>query len=114
MGALPAQLHIILHILGLLFPSVQACVVTKQPQQKIKHDPCTKAWSFKVGDSVCSKNYSVGSKWIPRVIIETTGPVSYQAALVDGSILKRHLDEICAHYDNTLITNILWTFHIVH
>ena len=30
--------HITLHILGLLLPSVQAGVVTKQPQQKLKHD----------------------------------------------------------------------------
>ena len=93
--------HITLHILGLLVPSVQACVVIKQLWQKVyvlRHDPlryeilCTLRTILLLQSGFLSN-------------IETTGSVSYQATLVDGRILKRHLDEIHAHYDNTPITN---------
>ena len=51
-----------------------------------------------------TRNYSDGSKWIPGVITEITGPVSYKVTLADGKILKRHLDQIRTRYVNTPIT----------
>ena len=106
-GSTPAELlmgSILRSRLDLLLPSVQTRVVTKQLQHKANHDLHAKTRSFHSGDTVYTRNYSGGSKWIPGVITEITGPVSYKATLADGRILKRHLDQIRTHYDNTPIT----------
>ena len=86
--------------LDLLLPNVQTRVVSKQIQQKANHDLHSKTR----GDTVYTRNYSDGSKWIPGVITEITGPVSYKVTLADGKILKRHLDQIRTCYVNTPIT----------
>ena len=44
-------------------------------------------------------------KWIPGVITEITGLISYQVTLADGRTLKRHFDQIRTRYDNTPITD---------
>ena len=43
-----------------------------------------------------TKNFSHRPKWIPGVITKITGPVSYKVMLGDGSIVRRHVDQILA------------------
>lgn len=50
--------------------------------------------SYKVGDLVNIKNFSVGSKWLPGIIMQITGPLSYMIKLTDGRTLKRHVDHV--------------------
>ena len=106
-GSTPAELLMgctLRSRLDLLLPNVQTQVVSKQIQQKANHDLHAKTRSFHSGDTVYTRNYSGGSMWIPGVITEITGPVSYKVTLADGKILKRHLDKIHTRYDNTPIT----------
>ena len=48
-----------------------------------------------VGDSVFTRNFSKGDKWLPGRIVERTGPVSFKVELEgEGLIWRRHQDLI--------------------
>lgn len=47
-----------------------------------------------MGDSVLTRNFSLGPKWIPGIIESVTGPVSYKVMLGDGRVVRRHVDQI--------------------
>jgi len=49
-----------------------------------------------VGDSVSVQNYSRGPKWIPGTIVQETGPVSTRIQLEDGTVVRRHRDQLVA------------------
>ena len=49
-----------------------------------------------VGDPVNVQNYSKGSRWIPGTIIQETGPVSARIELEDGTVVRRHHDQLVA------------------
>ena len=49
-----------------------------------------------VGDSVSVQNYSRGPKWIPGTIVQETGPVSARIELEDGTVVRRHHDQLVA------------------
>ena len=51
--------------------------------------------TFQPDDKVYSRNFSSKEpKWIPAVIKQKIGPVSYTIILPDGRIIKRHVDHI--------------------
>ncbi|KAK0146771.1 hypothetical protein N1851_013888 [Merluccius polli] len=56
--------------------------------------------SFREGDAVITRNFSHGPKWIPGFITKITGPVSYKVMLGDGSIVRRHVDQILARSED--------------
>ena len=66
----------------------------KQAQQKSNHDNALTERVFEIGQSVMVRNYREGSKWVPGVIIENTGPVSYVVKTSDGLVWRRHVDQI--------------------
>ena len=47
-----------------------------------------------IGDLVYSLNFGTGQKWLPEVIQQVTGPVSFMVRLEDGKIMQRHQDQI--------------------
>ncbi|KAL1438366.1 hypothetical protein MTO96_048155 [Rhipicephalus appendiculatus] len=49
---------------------------------------------FYPGDPVYTRNYQGGTKWVPGFITSVTGPLSYQVRLFDGSLWRRHVDQI--------------------
>ncbi|KAL1430202.1 hypothetical protein MTO96_015268 [Rhipicephalus appendiculatus] len=49
---------------------------------------------FYPGDAVYARNYQGGTKWVPGFITSVTGPLSYQVRLSDGSLWRRHVDQI--------------------
>ena len=49
--------------------------------------------SFVVGQRVRARNFGGGNRWIPGVIQEITGPVSYKVAVMRGT-LRRHVDQV--------------------
>ena len=61
---------------------------------------------FDSRDTMYIRNYLGGEKWIPGIISEITGPVSYQVTLANGKILKRHF-----RFDNAQTTQATnqWT-----
>ena len=48
---------------------------------------------LEVNDTVWVRNYARGSRWIPGVVIEKSGPLSYDIE-VNGSMVKRHIDQL--------------------
>ena len=84
--------------LDLLRPSVQDKVHLKQEQMKKRHDVHSKLNDFVCGDPVYVYNFIGTPKWLPGVIEEKSGPVSYSVQLEDGRTWHRHADHIRQRY----------------
>ena len=98
-GESPAQLRwgrSLRSHLDLLRPDVAAKVHAAQSRQKIQHDQHSRMRQVEVGDSVSVQNYSRGPMWIPGTIIQETGPVSARIELEDGTVVRRHHDQLVA------------------
>ena len=80
--------------LDLLKPNTAERVEAKQQAQQDSHNKLAKERSLLVGDKVYVKNFGQGQRWLPGVILEVTGPVSFLVRLVDERIVRRHLDHI--------------------
>ncbi|XP_020898619.1 uncharacterized protein K02A2.6, partial [Exaiptasia diaphana] len=81
-------------LLDLLHPNLQGKVHKKQMELKAKHDGGKVLRSYQVGETVSVKNFANGAKWLPGTIDRVTGPVSYEISLIDGRIVRRHVDHI--------------------
>jgi hypothetical protein len=92
-GSTPAELLMgrKLHIdLDRLRPDL----VSRMRQQQ-RRDDGRSFRSFSVNDSVWSRNYSSGDPWLPGVIVEVTGPLSYRVRLTStGREVRRHADQL--------------------
>ena len=65
-----------------------------QANQKQQHDKHVHDRQFKLNDSVSIVNFAKGPKWLPGVIVDQTGPVSFHIRLDDGRVVRRHQDHI--------------------
>lgn len=66
----------------------------KEASQKAHHDRHAKVRNFVAVDHVYTKNYGWGPKWIPGLIQEIAGPVSYTVLLGNGKVVRRHVDQL--------------------
>ena len=81
--------------LDLLHPEVSKKVEAKQEKQKAEHDTSQPIRKFSVNDNVLVRNLpSNNPKWIPGVIVKVTGPLSYVVQLLDGRLMRKHVDHI--------------------
>ena len=80
--------------IDLLKTNVAVYVSGKQAQQKSNHDNTHTEQVFEIGQSVVVRNYHEGSKWMPGVIIENTGPVSHVVKTFDGLVWHCHVEQI--------------------
>ncbi|KAK3746542.1 hypothetical protein QZH41_005600 [Actinostola sp. cb2023] len=80
--------------LDLLHPNLQGKIHVKQMKMKQLHDQHAKLREFSTGDPVYMKNFGPGPHWIPAVVQEVTGPLSYTVLLGDGRIQRRHVDHL--------------------
>ena len=78
----------------LLRPDVERRVSWQQSQQKDRYDQHARQREFTVGQSVMAKNFGSGSAWIPGVIVEQIGPLTYAINISDGRPWKHHVDHI--------------------
>ena len=78
--------------LDLLRPRVQA----KQSLHKDQHDQHARSRSLEAGQPVMVKNLLSGDSWIPGVVLEQLGPVSFLVNVGEGRtcIWKRHLESL--------------------
>ncbi|KAI3356530.1 hypothetical protein L3Q82_017741 [Scortum barcoo] len=53
------------------------------------------------GDKVFIRNYSYGPKFIPAVVMRSSGPVSYTVITGSGQVVKRHVDQVRARLADT-------------
>ena len=47
-----------------------------------------------MGNQVLAKNFLDGDKWIPGVVVERTGPLSYIVQIRTGAQWRRHADQL--------------------
>ncbi|KAK3748327.1 hypothetical protein QZH41_005512, partial [Actinostola sp. cb2023] len=85
--------------LDLLHPNLQGKIHVKQMKMKQLHDQHAKLREFSTGDPVYMKNFGPGPHWIPAVVQEVTGPLSYTVLLGDGRIQRRHVDHLRAKWE---------------
>ena len=98
-GVSPAELFLkraLCMRLDLLRPSLRSRVVSKQADQKQLHDTHRRFRLFEVGQPVLVRNLRGGPKWLPGMIVEQTGPVSYRVQVSD-QIWRHHADQLLDH-----------------
>ena len=78
----------------LLRPSCTSRVTEKQALQKDCQDRHSQDRSWYVGERVMVRNVRPGMDWIPGVILERLGPVTYLVDVKNSQIWKRHADQI--------------------
>nr|CAI5857137.1 unnamed protein product [Callosobruchus analis] len=50
--------------------------------------------SIEENESVYTRAYTPGAKWIPATVVEPIGPVSYRVSTPDGKVIRRHTDQL--------------------
>ena len=60
--------------------------------QKKTHNAHARPRDLAIGTTVYAKNFRQGPPWLPGVIKELTGPVSYTVEVEDGRIFRPHVD----------------------
>ena len=85
--------------LDCLKPVVEDRVTEKQNQQKASHDKKAKPRQFSRDDQVLVRNHAQGPKWLPGVVVEESGPLSYRVAVRDGQIVRCHQDQLLSRDD---------------
>ena len=97
-GVPPAQLllgRIPRSQLDLLKPELATKVQGKEEAQKKNHYIHAKPREFHYGDLVFVKDFPSGKTWLPGSVSEVRGvPLSYYVTLLDGRVVRRHVDHI--------------------
>ncbi|XP_052003949.1 uncharacterized protein K02A2.6-like [Xyrauchen texanus] len=102
-GESPAYLHLKRHVrsrLDFLKPNIAMRVRRRQYKQKEEHDSRAAERHFDVDDRVYLRNTTGDKpKWIPGLVTQLTGPVSYrvQGELTD-QVYRRHGDQLRPRY----------------
>ena len=79
--------------LSLLHPTSEQAVPSEN------HDNVVgKCRKFDLDDEVFVRNFGVGERWMPGVVVSVLGEVNYKVLLADGRILHRHIDQIMKRY----------------
>ena len=78
----------------LLKPDCEEHVLRKQAKQKEQHDRRANNRDFQVGQQVMIRNMRPGPKWIPGVIIERKGPLSYVVETEEKQVWRRHAEQL--------------------
>ena len=71
-------------------------MLTKQAEQKRRHDAHSKFRNFDVGQTVLVRNLREGPKWLSGIVLEQTGPVSYTVQVCD-QIWRCHTNQLLDH-----------------
>ena len=78
----------------LLHPEIRAKVERNQFHQKQGHDRSWLVRSFQVGQEVMAKNFRAGESWIPGIVVQKLGPVTYLVDVSEGRFWKRHVNHL--------------------
>ena len=80
--------------LDLLKPNIAERVENQQMKHKVSHDRSSRLTYFVKGETVYVQNFGTGQRWMPAVVQEVTGPVSFLVKLQDGRLMRRHQDHL--------------------
>ena len=78
----------------LMMPNTKQQVTSKQADQKQHHDKHSRSQPMFPGTSVFVREYNGPHKWIPGVILQKLGPVTFSVAINNGRTVKRHIDQL--------------------
>ena len=96
-GVTPCSLflkHQIRTRFDLLKPDQESHVTEKQSQQKVDHDQRARSRQFQAGQSAMARNLHPGPKWVPGVIVQSPGPLSYLIKTSKGQTWRWHVDHL--------------------
>ena len=80
--------------LDLIKPDLSGTVHSKIEAQKRNHDATVKLRVFAAKDNVYVKDFPNTKKWIPGKVREIRGPLSILVELMDGCVVRRHVDAL--------------------
>ena len=96
-GIAPCELFMGRHLrvaLDLLRPDLESVVAKKQFLQKGNHDGAATLRQFVVGQRLMVRNFREGPKWVPAVVRQKSGPVSYVVQILPTISWRRHVDQM--------------------
>ena len=80
--------------LDLMRPNAAERVERQQSKQVQQHNAQARERTLEAGERVFVRNYQQGERWIPGVIEEATGPVSFRVRMSDGRLRRCHQDQV--------------------
>ena len=96
-GVAPCELFMGRHLctsLDLLRPDLESIVAKKQFEQKGHHDGAATLRQFVEGQWVLVRNFRKGPKWVPAIVRQKSGPLSYVVQLTPTISWRRHVDQM--------------------
>ena len=93
--------------LDLLKPNVTERVEQSQLKQKLSHDSIARRMYFSKGETVYAQKFGTGQKWMPAIVQDVTGPVSFLVKLEDGCLIRRHQDHLRRRVTESDIENLV-------
>ena len=78
--------------LDLVYPEINRKMRQSQASRKLAHDWHTKDRTMLEGEAVYASNFRSVPKWMPGVLKQSTGPISFAVQMEDGRLLRRHQD----------------------
>ena len=91
--------------LDLVYPDVAERVGTRQLKQKLTHDNGNPVRNLYIGDKVYVRNLpNSDPKWLAGTVTKVTGPLSYHVELLDGTIVRKHVDHLRSRDTNHTAT----------
>ena len=79
---------------SIVYPEMGRRVRVHQGVQKKKHDLRAKKRIVKERDEVYARNLCQGPKWMPGIVQQSNGPISFEVELEDGRKWRRHQDHL--------------------
>ena len=95
--------------LDLLKPSLEKTVKDNQLSQIEYRERKAKFRDFNVGDKVRVRNYRGNDKWKTGIVVEKSGPVSYLVEIENGTVWRRHIEQIINFEETTKLREVLPT-----
>ena len=81
--------------LNILKPNISSRVQTNQLRQKSGHDQGAKDRYFRISDPVFVRNFATtGPTWLPGIVIESRGDLTFHIEIEDGRVFRRCIDHI--------------------
>ena len=93
--------------LDLIHPNVESSVSTAQGMQKVNHDKKAKETKYVIGQNVMAKNFRNGPKWLPGVIVEQLGTLTFLVQLDNDMFWKHHVDQLRCLDDKPIDVTVL-------
>ena len=92
--------------LDLMRPAVDEGVRSQQAQQKAAHDQHCSNREFHIGQQVMARNFRQGPLWLPGIISERLGPLTYLVEMDEDRSWKRHVDQLRVRGDSPQETSM--------